>query len=61
MQLSVVGSTMGTRAEFDRLVAFMEATGLRPLVDRTLPLARAAEGLRAMDTGDLFGKVVLAG
>jgi NADPH:quinone reductase-like Zn-dependent oxidoreductase len=30
-----------------------------PLIDRTLPLARAQEGFAAMHAGEVFGKVVL--
>ena len=58
LQLSVVGSTMGTRDQLARLARFCEQTGVRPLIDRTLPLALAAEGFAAMIAGDLFGKVV---
>jgi len=58
-QLRIVGSTMGTRAEFERLLAFMVATGVRPVVDRVLPLDRAYEGLQALSNGEAFGKVVL--
>jgi len=58
LQLSVVGSTMGTRAELARLLTFCEQTGTRPLIDRTLPLAQARAGFEAMISGDLFGKVV---
>jgi NADPH:quinone reductase-like Zn-dependent oxidoreductase len=58
LQLSVVGSTMGTRDQLDRLVRFCEQTGARPRIDRALPLAQAAAGLAAMISGDLFGKVV---
>jgi NADPH:quinone reductase-like Zn-dependent oxidoreductase len=59
LQLSVVGSTMGTRDELGRLLTFCEQTGVRPLIDRTLPLGQARDGLAAMINGDLFGKVVL--
>ncbi|MBW8486231.1 zinc-binding dehydrogenase [Actinomadura parmotrematis] len=58
LQLSVVGSTMGTRDELERLARFLVATGVRPPVDRVLPLARAAEGFAAMADGELFGKIV---
>ncbi|MGC5011152.1 zinc-binding dehydrogenase [Streptosporangium sp. DT93] len=58
LQLSVVGSTMGTREQLGRLVRFLEQTGTRPLIDRTLPLAEAREGFAAMHEGALFGKVV---
>ncbi|MFC4012389.1 zinc-binding dehydrogenase [Nonomuraea purpurea] len=58
MQLSVVGSTMGTRDQLQRLAVFLEQTGLRPVVDRTMPLADARDGFAAMAEGDIFGKVV---
>ncbi len=58
LQLSVVGSTMGTREQLERLARFLEQTGVRPVVDRTLPLDRAAEGFAAMHEGDVFGKIV---
>ena len=59
LQLSVVGSTMGTRDQLVRLAEFCARTGVRPEIDRVLPLARAAEGFAAMAAGELFGKVVL--
>ena len=58
LQLSVVGSTMGTRDELARLASMLAATGVRPTIDRTLPLGEAREGFAAMASGDLFGKVV---
>jgi NADPH:quinone reductase-like Zn-dependent oxidoreductase len=58
LQLSVVGSTMGTRDELARLLTFCEQTGVRPQIDRTMPLAEARDGFAAMISGDLFGKVV---
>ena len=59
LQLSVVGSTMGTRDELASLVSLLDATGARPLVDRTLPMEKAADGCAAMGEGDVFGKSVL--
>ncbi|MEU4411254.1 zinc-binding dehydrogenase [Streptosporangium sp. NPDC023963] len=58
LQLSVIGSTMGTRDQLGRLARFLEQTGTRPLIDRSLPLAEAREGFAAMHEGELFGKVV---
>jgi NADPH:quinone reductase-like Zn-dependent oxidoreductase len=57
-QLSVTGSTMGTRDQLARLARFCEQAGARPVVDRVLPLRHARDGLEAMITGDLFGKIV---
>jgi NADPH:quinone reductase-like Zn-dependent oxidoreductase len=59
LQLRVLGSTMGTRDELERLVRLMAATGLRPVVDSVLPLEDAADGFRRLAGGDVFGKVVL--
>lgn len=58
LQLSVIGSTMGTRDELASLVALLDASGARPLIDRVLPMTDAAEGFAAMAGGDLFGKIV---
>jgi NADPH:quinone reductase-like Zn-dependent oxidoreductase len=58
LQLRVQGSTMGTRAELAGLLSFLDTTGVRPLVDRTLPLAEARDGFAAMNSGDVFGKIV---
>jgi len=58
LQLSVVGSTMGTRDELERLAIFLEQTGVRPKIDRIMPLDQARDGFAAMIAGDLFGKVV---
>lgn len=57
-QLSVVGSTMGTRDQLGRLLRFLEQTGTRPLIDRVLPLRDAAEGFGAMIEGAQTGKIV---
>ena len=58
LQLSVIGSTMGTRDELAGLVTMLDATGARPLIDRTVPLADARDGFAAMLGGEQFGKIV---
>jgi NADPH:quinone reductase-like Zn-dependent oxidoreductase len=58
LQLSVIGSTMGTRDELASLVAMLDATGVRPLVDRTMPMTEARDGFAAMLGGEQFGKIV---
>jgi NADPH:quinone reductase-like Zn-dependent oxidoreductase len=58
LQLSVIGSTMGTRDELAGLVSMLDATGVRPLIDRTVPMTDAREGFAAMLGGDQFGKIV---
>jgi NADPH:quinone reductase-like Zn-dependent oxidoreductase len=58
LQLQVHGSTMGTKAELGDLMSFLDVTGVRPLIDRVLPLESAPEGLAAMESGELVGKIV---
>lgn len=59
LQLSVIGSTMGTRAELGSLIQLLDASGTRPLIDRVIPMEDARDGFAAMAAGDIFGKIVL--
>jgi NADPH:quinone reductase-like Zn-dependent oxidoreductase len=59
LQLRIEGSTMGTRDELLDLAALCALRGIRPVIDRELPLSQAADGLAAMERGDLTGKIVL--
>jgi NADPH:quinone reductase-like Zn-dependent oxidoreductase len=58
-QLSVVGSTMGTLDELRRLCAFLEQTGVRPLIDSQWPLSEAPAALARLRSGEEVGKLVL--
>jgi NADPH:quinone reductase-like Zn-dependent oxidoreductase len=60
LQLSVVGSTMGSRSELSALMSLLVSTGLRPVVDTVLPLDRAREGFERMAAGEAMGKIVFA-
>ncbi len=59
LQLRVIGSTMGTRQELGELLTLLGRTGLRPPIDRVVPLEEAREGYAAMESGALLGKIVL--
>jgi NADPH:quinone reductase-like Zn-dependent oxidoreductase len=59
-QLSILGSTMATRADFAGLLELVNAKELRPIVDRVYPLADAAEGHRRLEAGEQFGKIVFS-
>lgn len=58
-QLRIIGSTMGTRAEYEAMLRFMVETGVRPVIDSVLPMAEAATGFERLWREDVFGKVVL--
>ena len=58
LQLSVVGSTMGTRDELARLMRFCLERDIRPTISASHALADAREGFAAMLDGDILGKIV---
>ncbi len=58
-QLELIGSTMGTRAEFDDVMNLVWERKLQPIVHQTFPLSDAHKAHEAMADGDFFGKLVL--
>ncbi len=58
LQLSVVGSTMGTRDELERLLRLIVQRRIEPAISQTLPLADAHAGFEAMLEGSTSGKIV---
>ncbi|MCK9894914.1 zinc-binding dehydrogenase [Frankia sp. AgB32] len=58
-QLSVIGSTMGSRDELIALLALLARTGIRPLVQEVRPLAAARAAFEQLAAGDVVGKLVL--
>jgi NADPH:quinone reductase-like Zn-dependent oxidoreductase len=58
-QYSVLGSTMGNRAEFREVVGLLAAGALRPVVDGAVPVREARSAFERMASGQQFGKLVL--
>jgi zinc-binding alcohol dehydrogenase/oxidoreductase len=58
-QLSIFGSTMGTRDEFLSMIDFVESRQLRPIIDSVHPLEKTAEAFERMEDRNHFGKIVL--
>jgi NADPH:quinone reductase-like Zn-dependent oxidoreductase len=58
LQLSIIGSTMGTRDELEKLMRFCIDKQVRPAIDKTLPLREARQGFEALLAGEVVGKVV---
>lgn len=59
-QLSILGSTMGSKAVLHTVLDHVRAGKLRPVVDRVLPLAEAADAHRGLEAREQFGKLVLS-
>jgi NADPH:quinone reductase-like Zn-dependent oxidoreductase len=58
LQLSVIGSTMGTRDELADLLTFVATSGISPEIGLELPMEQAEQGFRAMLDGETAGKIV---
>ncbi|MFM9079340.1 MAG: zinc-binding dehydrogenase, partial [Opitutaceae bacterium] len=58
-QISLLGSTMGSPADWAAMNAFVAEKRLRPIVSEVFPLARAADAFSLMERGGQFGKIVV--
>lgn len=58
-QLSIHGTTMGTRDEFLSMLDFLESRNIKPVMDQTFPLSQVNEAFERMKQGNHFGKIIL--
>jgi NADPH2:quinone reductase len=58
-QLDILGSSMGTRADFEGAYDLV-AAGATPVIDSVVPLAEARAAHERLEAGEQFGKIVLA-
>jgi NADPH:quinone reductase-like Zn-dependent oxidoreductase len=59
-QLDVLGSTMGTRADFEAAYELVASGRARPAIDSVFPLAEARAAHERLESGEQFGKVLLS-
>lgn len=57
--LSILGSTMGSKADMIRVVELVAEKKLRAVVDSTLPFAKYPEAQAKLESRQVFGKVVV--
>ena len=58
-QLSILGSTMGTREDFAAVYELVSSGRARPVVDRVYPITEVAAAHERLESGDQLGKIVL--
>lgn len=58
-QISIHGTTMGTRDEFLSMIDFLESRNLKPIIDKVFAFDQINEAVKRMEQGDQFGKIVL--
>jgi NADPH:quinone reductase-like Zn-dependent oxidoreductase len=59
MQLEILGATMGTRDDLVALLDLCEERGIRPVVDSTYGFTAVADAFARLQSGEVFGKVVV--
>jgi NADPH:quinone reductase-like Zn-dependent oxidoreductase len=59
-QLSIIGSTMGSREDWRRLIAAVDAHRMRPVIDGVLPLSEGRAAYERLERAEQFGKIVLS-
>ncbi|MCC6733738.1 MAG: zinc-binding dehydrogenase [Candidatus Omnitrophica bacterium] len=57
--LTVMGSTMGSHADFRQMVRAVSVAGMKPVIDQVFPLDQARQAMGRMEAGEQFGKIVL--
>ncbi len=58
-QLTILGSTMGSRSDVREMLRFVAEKGLKPVIDSIYPLEEAIAAQEKMEKGEQFGKLVL--
>ena len=58
-EMDIRGSTGFTREEIEKCLDLVAEGRLRPVIDRTLPLSQAADGVRMLEDRKVFGKIVV--
>lgn len=58
-QLSIFGTTMGTKEEFAAMISFLEKHQIKPLISHTYELVNINEAFQQMQTNRQFGKIVV--
>jgi NADPH:quinone reductase-like Zn-dependent oxidoreductase len=58
-QLTIYGSTMGTRQDFDGVYDLVASGKARPLIDEVFPLSEARAAHERMEAREQLGKIVL--
>ena len=58
-QLSILGSTMGSKEDFEGAYELVKSGRARPVVDSVFPLAEARAAHERLESGEQLGKVVL--
>ena len=58
-QIDIMGTSMGSREEFNEMMKFIEKYKIKPIMDKVYSLEEATQALRRMEQGEQFGNIAL--
>ncbi|ANP81591.1 alcohol dehydrogenase [Bacillus sp. B25(2016b)] len=58
-QIDIIGTSMGSREEFNEMIKFIEKYQIKPIIDKVYSLEEAIRALSRMEHGEQFGNIVL--
>jgi alcohol dehydrogenase len=58
-ELKIIGSNSFYDENLEALMDLIQQGAMKPVIDETLPLERAADGLRMIESREVFGKVIV--
>ncbi|KAA0788643.1 MULTISPECIES: zinc-binding dehydrogenase [Bacillus] len=58
-QIDIMGTSMGSREEFNEMIKFIEKYKIKPIIDKVYSLEEAIQALSRMEQGEQFGNIAL--
>lgn len=58
-QLSIIGSTMASQREFNKVMQLIFKGTLQPVIDSVFPLEEAGSAYERLQNGEQFGKIII--
>lgn len=58
-QISILGTTLGSEKDFEQMLEFISAKKVNPVIDSVYTLTEVQTAMRAITSGERFGKIVL--
>jgi len=58
-QIQILGSTMGTKGDFGKILKHLASGALKPVIDATYPLVDISKAFTRMESQDVMGKILI--
>ncbi|WP_436864670.1 zinc-binding dehydrogenase [Bacillus fungorum] len=58
-QIDIMGTSMGSREEFNEMIHFIDSHKIKPIIDKVYSLEETIQALSRMEKGEQFGNIAL--